>query len=100
MAGLEEVAKCCREQVEAGPCFSHEHPAHASWTTKYLRDLASEPGVLYVHGAMCRFEIRLALEPSMRERSTGFVTSCKHVWQTLDGKCGNLIRGALAQTQT
>ena len=71
MAGLEEVAKCYREQIEAGRCFSHEHPAHASLTMKCLRDLASEPGVLYVHGAMCRFEIRLALEPSMRERRQG-----------------------------
>ena len=26
-------------------------------------------------------------------KETGFLTSCKHIWQTLDGKCGNLIRG-------
>ena len=50
MARLEEVAKCYDEQIEAGRYFLHEHPAHASWTTKCLRELASEPGVLYVEG--------------------------------------------------
>ena len=40
-----------RKQIEAGWYFLHERPAHASFITNCLRELASEPGVLFVQGA-------------------------------------------------
>ena len=40
---------------------------------------------------MCRFETPLSgIGAEYARKETGFLTSCKHIWQTLDGKCGNL----------
>ena len=88
-----------RKQIEAGWYFLHERPAHASLTTNCLQELASEPGVLYVQGSMCRFEIPLSGSGTEYVRmETGFLTGCKHIWQALNSTRSNLTRGTGTDT--
>ena len=88
---LDFVAPLCREQLEGGRYFLHEHPMYAtSWKHCSIADLLELPGVGLVRGDQCQYgaeAIRGPRKGDPTKKPTGFLSNSPLVLKALSKQC-------------
>ena len=89
---LQTACEAYRRQYDAGRYFLHEHPAHCdSWNEPCIRELGKLPGVYWVQGPMCRFELKATDKQGCGfvRKETGWLTNFPRLAEKLQGACSN-----------